>query len=158
MSYFLFGAVEHSSQEDNLDLDMAWQLVKTGIRNNLFLFIGPSIYQENVNEMILKQAGFKGISFLITGSPLENTSDSLISPYQHPGTWHDSLSDCVSRLSNWASEVLRLNGVVGITLGMTEGYDTNFEELSLTLEDFQAELIKRFKEYGDVPSLKVRIH
>ncbi len=115
-----------------------------------------NIKQDNVAEMLLKFGitNTTATPFLITASPMEDTSDTLISPYNNaPAVIFDNFR----RIEGWISRVLRQPGVEAILLFLTEGYDTEFEEIQIRSGELASVVISKIKEYEDIPSLKLSV-
>ena len=160
MSYFVFGSIAFGENRDDEKLDdKAWRIVRRGIKNNIFVLVTPNIPQKIVHEMIDEQeADVKSdIRFLITASPMCDTTHSLISP---PYLGEEGLKIVYKNLaliSKWVNEMFKYDGVARMSLYLTEGYDDSFKKSKIKAKDLYAALHNEVDEYGDIPSLALEI-
>jgi hypothetical protein len=157
MSYFVFGQIRYSDDfAEGALVKSAWHVVKCGYDVGLYMSLGYNIIQRDVREMVPETCGVGGvrIPFLLLSTPLENTSENLVSPFDL------SPEDILRNLhlvERWVSGVRNDVGVQGITLILTEGYDDQFEKVSVQTEDMPSLIASKIDEAGEVPSLIVEV-
>ncbi len=85
MSYFIFGTLffraEVTGQEQE---ECSFKAAEIAVREHFSMQMGVNICQSLVKEILEKQCDgdeTKCLAFLVTDSPIANTSDGLISPF-----------------------------------------------------------------------------
>lgn len=156
MSYFSFGYVSLARQS-GMD-EAAWELVRSAQQAKLYVACGANIVQRPVREMLATrvEAAEYGISFFVTGGPLQDTSDSLISPYA-VGHGSDGVLRGVRRIESWFRLFANVLQPKRIRLLMTEGYDDSFQHIQLGSLSLAAALEAAIRRDDDVPSTDVVI-
>ena len=130
MSYLTFGEFALGDGTDRAAVEaLAWRLFKHGAEQDVCLLFGCNIPQAIVFEMLGTQKPEPPtavLPFLATASPLDDTSDGLVSPYSRIGP---SGTDCLGvgeslqRLQSVFSVGLAESGIRAVTLFITEGYE-----------------------------------
>lgn len=145
MSYLSFGAFSIIGKLDDRQLRLlGWRLVKYGSDHNIYLIIGCNITQKDVLEMIKRTIGDQpksALAFLATASPLEDTSDGLISPYalvtSGSGADMKAIEQSLQRLQTTFQAALGEDTIQEVVFCITEGFDTNFRTVFTTVSDFK---------------------
>jgi hypothetical protein len=161
MSYLAFGEfVFHESLDTSQLETLSWRLFKYGVDQDVCLFLGCNIPQQIVFEML----GVKGsdlptaaLPFLATGSPLDDTSDALLSPYARVGLAGTDMHEIVralQQLHGVFAAALGESAVRTITFFITEGFDTDFTPVLASVDEFQQAAAAMFRENGTWPSAR----
>lgn len=158
MSYFLFGTVRLAEAAGELD-ELGWQMVGAGSEVRLFVLVGPNVVQPPVRDILGEHnlLGDQDVPFMVTSSPLRDTSDELISPYQVAGGDLRLVRDSLVRVGKWLERVSSHRGVRGIQLFTSEGYDTSFAESESSPADLADQIMERLEGEGGVPSLWIHV-
>lgn len=152
MSYFVFGCVT-----GEVDLCGQIDIVSTAedeaVKQGLHVFVNGDIPQAIVREMLAEQIGQKATcAFLITSQANEDTSDSLISPFQCSP---DQISEALASLELWADGILRAAPGMAVTFFFTEGYETTFSAKSAPISGWAMQIAQFVADEGDIPSLRI---
>lgn len=159
MSYFVFGTFKLAKPMDERVLkDIAFAIVECGLSHRLCLQLGHNIVQAGLLfEMFdFKQGSIPADSlpFLMTDSPISDTSDGLISPY-HVGLGDEpSLLVNLTRMKRFLVGLAQVHNVAGIDVYFTEGYDHSFEEISVSPDRFDEVALKVFEPAPEIPSTR----
>jgi hypothetical protein len=160
MSFLVFGEIVHGSGIGNKGLEgLAWDIFQRGVDNHLYVMMDANIYGETVWEMLAKQGGSKKprITFLITNSPMENTSEELMSPSYFGDDRAGIVSANLRKISNWVGAVLAFDHVDNLILFVTENYDISFKAIKADRHDLYSVLMTHVGLGLDVPSFVVDI-
>ncbi len=160
MSYFAFGIIKYKKDYCKETLDnFAWEIFRRGIDNSLFLFLSPNIPQKIINEMLDKQyyENNSNLRFLVTASPISDTTDALISPPYFGESDLSSVYKNIFLIDKWIKEILKYDDVVKVELFLTEGYDENFKKVRTSISEMDSDIEKEINEYGDIPSIIVEV-
>lgn len=99
----------------------------------------------------------KIIKFLLTSSPFENTSDSLISPSAwFEGRMEEMLNQFLI-ISPWISSLFIITGIEYINVYFTEVYDMSFATFNIKAKDFMEILLSEIKKHSEIPSMVFKI-
>jgi hypothetical protein len=154
MSHFVFGYVQ-ADRVPNEGRDLAVDLEAKAAIHGLHVFTNERIPQQIVLEMLAEQIGRgAGCSFLCTLGADENTSDSLISPFQCSAV---QISARMVSLERWADAVLRALPVAKLSMFLTEGYDTAFSSRALPASGWAVQITQLIDDEGNVPSLRLEL-
>lgn len=159
MSYFLFGVVRLAGlTEGELD-EFGWRMVGAGSELRLFVLVGPNVTQPPVRDILREfdQLGGDHVPFMLTTSPLRDTSHELISPNQVAGGDLRVVRDSLGRVGTWLERVSGLAGVRGIQLFTSEGYDTSFAESESSPAGLAEQVMERLEGKWDLPSLRIHV-
>jgi hypothetical protein len=153
MSHFCFGEVELLPGWD--PVQAAWEMLEAARRAGLFVMCGPTISQRSVFEMLTLRGWDwqHGVPFLLTGSPLEDTSCSVISSAEIEGA-----ADVVAgfgRIGRWLELISRELRPRRIRLLMTEGFDDEFRTIETEDFDLEARLPELVEEWWYTPSIEL---
>ena len=153
MSYFVFGFIDFTLAQD--DPGREWERIQScAAAQGFFVRLGAATDLPIITEMRGSYAPDWNLPFMLTASPNNDTSDELISPYTNGIEKSVAAVDAVGR---WLACILESVTVATVRLWTTEGFDDAFEHQEMRLEEFAAELAHRFREEGDVPSLRLTI-
>jgi hypothetical protein len=153
MSYLCFGRIDFASR---CSPEISWSLVKKGLDEGLFVALWPNIVQTPVLEMLEASGWRRGntCAFLLTGSPVEDTSDSLISPFELAT---ERILANFGRIERWLQRVEEACRPRAIALFMTEGFDDHFREISASTDNIASTLGGLLREQDELPSVQLRI-
>ena len=157
MSYFVFGQIRYSGGLTESECESSsWHAIKVGHDLSLYVTLACNIVQEVVHEMLLKHGDDSRTTtpFVVTGSPLDNTSDNLVSPFQ---LTPEGVQSNLQKIEQWICEVFRGGTVKRVMLFLTEGYDDQFERLEISPSEVRSLLSSKIEAVGDVPSLVVDV-
>jgi hypothetical protein len=159
MSYFLFGVVRFVDKADEELDEFSWQIVGAGSDLRVFVLVGPNVMQPPVRDILRERdlLGADCLAFMVTGSPLRDTSHELISPCREDGGDLIDIRESLGRVGTWLERLSRFQGVLGIQLFTSEGYDTNFAECESSPAGIVDEIMRRLEGEGDVPSLRIHV-
>lgn len=159
MSYLTFGEFVFRERLDSAHLQaLSWRLLKYGVDRDVCLLLGCNIPQRIVFEMLGVQKSdpfTAALPFLATASPLDDTSDALLSPYTRVGPSGTDVHG-IGRVLQHFQEVFAAalgEGVVRtITFFITEGFDTDFTPVFTGVGEFQRIAADMLRDNGTWPS------
>jgi hypothetical protein len=159
MSYLAFGSIFIVDFYSNKYDETAQRIVRKGIDLGLFVLLSPNIPQVIVKKMLDEhELGSKpDFQFLITGSPICDTTDSLISPPYFGEEDLRSVYKNLALIAKWIDEIMKYDGIKEVHLYLTEGYDDCFKEMDASTIDLNEMLNAEVREYGDIPSLCLKV-
>src|SRR5271155_4866363 len=138
MSHFLCGELEFRQPLlDNEQVDFAFKLDEWAIKNRLGLQLGFNIVQPVVFDILGKKDRRSTNSefvFLLTDSPISNTSDALVHPnFIDPMEVKNTLNANMQKVQRFLSSAAETGLLAGLSLYVSRGYDTSYarEEISL---------------------------
>ena len=99
----------------------------------------------------------KYLPLLLTGSPLCNTSHELLADYWGAQDRPQSAKSNLGRVREWCRNVLQIPCVGGIHLFTVDGYDIDFEELRVSIDQLADAMMTEIEEEGDIPSLYMQL-
>ena len=155
MSYFLFGAVRIDPECVSDLCQLSRAVARAALARDLFVLAGPNITQRDITR-VLHDRGLNTpgcMPFVLTSSPVHDTSEDLLSPLESGTSDIDYLHPRLMRVAAWITLVLAIPGVSGLELLTSEGYDTSYAELRVPPGRFAEELVHRVRAEYDVPSL-----
>ncbi len=164
MSHFLcgkFGFKSHLPVERQEEF--SFRLTEAALSNQLALQLGCNIVQEIVFEILKMEwatSDAKELPFLVTASPLADSSDGLISPDTlalPPDLYYAKLGENLQRLIKFLTSINEPGLLSTVTVVFSEGFDDNYEEIVTSADLFVEQCVNAFKKEERVPSLKVRI-
>jgi hypothetical protein len=121
----------------------------------LFVMCGPNISQASVFEMLTSRGWDwpHGVPFLLTGSPLENTSCSVISSPEIDGAEHVIAG--LGRVGRWLGHISRGLRPHRIRLLMVDGFDVEFRAIEMEGFDLVSDLAEFLEEWWSIPSIEL---
>ena len=152
MSYFVFGCVT-----GDISMSVRGAIVVASKReatmHGIHVFANDDITQAVVREMLAEQIGLGSpYEFLFTSRADEDTSDSLISPFE---CTPEQISSAMESLDLWADGLLRAVPGIAISLFFTEGYETTFAIKKAVRSGWAAQIAQSVIDEGDIPSLRI---
>jgi hypothetical protein len=152
MSYFVFGCViAESPLWGHLHIVTAAE--GEAARQGLHVFWDEKIPQGVIREMLDEQVGQEpACAFLITSRAGEDTSDSLISPFERSS---DQISEALAALERWADGLLWAVPGIAISFFFTEGYETAFCARKGAVPGWALQIAQLVADEGDIPSLRI---
>ncbi len=158
MSYLAFGLIVNAGPLDGEERDaLAWKVVRSAQEVGLYVMLANNISQRIATDMLepaLKPVRDRALPFLVTQSPVHDTSDALISPYYAPEQGVDGVLERARPIGGWMKSILALEKVPYVELWMTEGYDPAFETVNVKVHEFENVLSQRIKEDVDISSVR----
>jgi hypothetical protein len=88
----------------------------------------------------------------VTSRANEDTSDSLISPFECSS---DEISASLAALERWADGFLRAVPGLAISFFFTEGYETAFSGKRMAISGWALQIAQIAADEGDIPSLRI---
>lgn len=157
MSYFIFGKTKLNDEKASLEKFCTDSLIKA-LNHGLNIFWSFNIPQDIVHKMIgdLKK---DELSFLITPTPLHDTSDLLISPYSY-NPENESNKDNIhiqdfKNLSILFSSLLKNEIVVSIDLYIADGFEDKFIDVDVNvLDNLEQILSEAYSKDDDLSGYK----
>jgi len=150
MSRFIFGAILLDEKAlKRTEEDIAWEIIRLGMEKHIYVLMENNILQDDVLIMIdeHEKSQRKKIKFLLTSSPFENTSDSLLSP----SAWFEGrIEEMLSQfliISTWISSLFNITGIEYINVYFTEVYDIRFATFDIKAKDFMEILQSKIKKH-----------
>jgi hypothetical protein len=154
MSYLLFGCISGEYDLDkyhDIQCILKYQAVKSGFN----IFVDEQIPQEIVVEMLNEQTDSSSkCMFLITLQSNEDTSDTMISPYEC--SW-SQIGEVLTSIEDWSGHVLNAIPTLILSLFFTEGYEAIFVVQNMSLHGWSKTLTEIFSRKGDIPSLRINL-
>jgi hypothetical protein len=137
MSYFLAGRFQFTHPLTRAERDRAAFLISEGaLRNHVAVQLGCNIVQSIVFKILGKElAADNELIFLLTDSPISDTSDELI---DYLGESREDMIEVVrahgKRLTEFLTSLRSVESLSRVSLVVSEGYDTAYrsEEADLT--------------------------
>ena len=163
MSAFLCGVFRFKRIESrDFQVGFGWRIIRLGVSSNLHFQLGCNIVQDVVFEILKIPRPFQDsalLPFLITDSPLTDTSDAVISPSEL-----HSKDDRVriirqnfERISSVFAEALTTQELGNIEVILSEGYDTEYPEKRIPITTFVETCISLLEGEWEVPSIRLII-
>jgi hypothetical protein len=143
--------------------EFSFKLVEFAFSERLGLQLGCNIVQEIVFEMLRierSHPNHEELPFLITDSPIADTSDNLIAPdvsAELSDSSDTELNQNLERVRQFLMLVGETGQVFSATILFSEGYDDSFEEIHSSVTLFAEHSLKAFHGRERVPSLKVMV-
>jgi hypothetical protein len=160
MSRFIFGAILLNEKAlKRTEEDIAWEIIRLGMEKHIYVLMENNILEDDVLTMINEheKSQQKKIKFLLSSSPFENTSDSLISPSSwFEGRMEEMLSQFLI-ISTWISSLFNIKEIEHINVYFTEVYDISFATFDIKAKDFTEILQSEIKEHSEIPSMVFKI-
>ncbi len=165
MSYVLFGKIELNIEDDNKSLleTFAWKISKSAMENQLYVIFSPLIPQKIVRDMIAEQCDsrYRALDFLITSSPIANTSDAFFSSEVDINNGVQRIDENLQLINKWITTFMPSDEVNSVQLPITEGYDCNFQRVTTNMQEmlevFKKQIFGEHIYSGFIPSLCFRI-
>ena len=164
MSHFICGEfVFKSHLPVKRQEELSFKLTEAALSNHFALQLGCNIVQDIVFEILKMEratSDAKELPFLVTTSPLADSSDGLISPYTlglPPDLYYAKLEENLQRLKQFLVGINEMGVLSTLTVVFSEGFDDSYEEINTSLDSFIEQCINAFKKEEGVPSLRVRI-
>lgn len=166
MSYIAFGTIElrERLEFDRLSrLSMAFE--RRAMEEGLFLRQGPYAFDpgEDITESFppgLQDPYGRFLPYLVTESPIENTSDDLVVPNQifaDENEWQAALRKNMLRIQRMILTLMEFQEVVEITLFLSENlcHETEYKEIVTGVEQLAEIVVQHSPNIFYVPALKL---
>lgn len=155
MSHFLFGTFDLSDGH-NFDLpQLSFELCQIGCRHDVFLAFTPLSKGHDVMTMLTDNglAVAEQLPFVVTRSPIHDTSDELISPYRVVIDYSANIRLVGDRLHNVFKDASTILTEFHASLLVSEGYDVGFNKIQISINNLTDVLVEHLAREDDVPSL-----
>jgi len=157
MSYVIFGTFNlRATGDEGATKEAAFQLVERALAQRLHIQLGSNIAHAGP---LLEMLGFSStplppdrLLFLLTDSPISDTSDELISPYCAGIEDEPSLQVNLFRIQRFLRSVRDVKDITSIDLYFTEGFDVRFERKALRVDEFYEATLQAFGPAPEIPS------
>jgi len=100
------------------------------------------------------------LSFLLLGSPIENTSDEILYPFSShysPDERIEHLKTRIEDIAAWTNAVFAEDKTAGMSIYLSEGFDTDYDQKKCSLNDFPTILRQILLPQDYVPSIRILI-
>lgn len=161
MSILVCGEISFGTARSDAWLDdYARQLVQSACRDKMHVMLGCNISQPIVFDMLCRKDSpldGRNLPFLLSGSPLDNTSESVIEAYvldkiQSIAQTRQNLERIERFLhESWCAEVQDL------TLIMADASADSFIDATTTISGFVETAISHFADYQRLPDVRIFI-
>lgn len=162
MSVLVCGEISLSAPQSSEWLDQyARELMRIAQRQNFYLMLDCNISQPCVFEMLSHFAAANNgrhLPFLITGSPLSNTSEEVVNMFSLGGM--DSASQtrkCLDLLETFLKEAW-IPDVRSMVIIIADGSAVSFQEVTASLSNFVDVTLSHFADFRNVPNLLIFLH
>ena len=141
-------------------IQFSYTMTELALKEKLSLHLECNIVQPIVYKIVGKKDKIllngKDLAFLITDSPISDTSDVLIDPYVHESFENPlpTLQRNLDRVDRLLSAILQLEEMSQVIIYFSEGYDDCYPEEKISMERFVERCLQLFHEYDEVPSVK----
>ncbi len=152
MSYFLAGRFHFSgplSQPEQTELSFI--LSEKALHSRVALQLGCNIVKPLVHQILGEHGGLGGeamFTFLLTGSPITNISDDILT------YWANSIGESVDKIRSNSRQIVSFlksiqetNSIAAVTLVVSEGYDTSYRAEAIPLDRLQDRFVELAAEY-----------
>lgn len=134
MSHFVFGLITGTRNSPNTLRELGDVAIdcSTGLGVRLGSASLPAVVLEMIGPFDVKS----DLPFLLVNDPEDDQSDALISPYTVTGI--ENSFDGLRKISNWIQCVMIEGCVQRVTVWLTEGWDSEFFEVTCEPVSFEA--------------------
>jgi hypothetical protein len=150
MSYFLTGYVRFTQAlSPDEQVNTAFELSERALRSRVGIQLGCNIVQKIVFEILDKDLATKrALPFLLTGSPISDTSDDLLNYWSESrAQMKTKVKSNAERLQNFIASLRSIPHIAGVALFVSEGYDTSYRKENVTIELLASRFIELAEEY-----------
>ena len=130
MSIYAFGMVVHRPDISTADEEaLEWEVIENGVSCHVYVKLRANIYIKEIMDMLWKSELADGphIDFLITASPLDNTSDCLVRPLCNGKDNIEMVSTNLKKISDWMTLLIANKDIVKIYLYISEAFDAGYK-------------------------------
>ncbi|BBE51965.1 hypothetical protein OYT1_ch2452 [Ferriphaselus amnicola] len=146
MSYFVCGSITlvvASPQEQEM---VARRASSQALQVGMALQLGCNIVQSLVSEIIERSDNPSALPFLVTASPLSDTSDELVSPYVLVGSEGDErFQQHAKAIATLFKSLTSEEHVQRIDLYVVDGFDTTIPTKSILITALEDELLSAWR-------------
>lgn len=161
MSHFVVGVMNFRELPDEEgEKLLASRVVECALAECLYVLIDPNIGQSIVFEILgcdPKETSTAGFRYLLTDSPISNTSDDLVSPWSVDVTgWGERspFRENLERMGRFFLAVSELGQFRDIVIYCSEGFDTSYEEIRANVNQFAEVAFPFFRKAEAIVSSK----
>ena len=153
MSEFVFGFA-HTAGSITEGYCIAKALKSEAAIEGFNVFVDEQIPQETVTSMITEHLGQGTLlcSFLVTAHSSEDTSASMVSPFECAP---NEICKALASLEAWAERVLRTKPEITLSLFITDGYDIEFRLLDAPIPGWGMTLAQLIENEGGILSTRI---
>jgi len=136
--------------------ELAFGLSKAALAQRLHLQLGCNIVQKEVFEILKRSEGGLSdldIAFLLTDSPLSNTSDEIVNPKVEPLDKPRVIRQRLRRVAGFLSSVKDFISVSSVSLYISLGSDNSYAEEEIPIGFFANRVTDLYTELFEIPSV-----
>lgn len=162
MSYLICGKlIVREGRSRDIDIDVLYRATSAAIEQKVSIFFAGNISQSAVFEIVDFSHDERAIPFMLTDSPVQNTSDDLIAPDRFH---YKTDKECLKVLrGSFAAIGAILRTVLAsdhfssaiVVFSDADGDTDGYETIDASLNTFVEACVAGFPNCGDVPSLRV---
>ncbi len=164
MSSYLFGEFYFRDAPTSSELEnLAFSLTAAALHARIHVELAFNIVQRDVFTILKRSDGgisSESVAFLLTESPLSNTSDELIAPLNvMPLDLERVIRERLRRVEAFlrSAQLMQFRGLSLYTETWSEGYDAPRREEEISLEFLVDRLLDLYRELHDIPSARFAI-
>jgi hypothetical protein len=141
-------------------IELSYRIIEVVLAEHICVQLGYSIFQDTVFEIIgekYKNLEGEHLPFFIIDSPISNVSHEIISSFNHEYNKDDLLflKEKLEKIKKVMENILNFREISQIILFFSEGFDTEYKEINISLNEFVDSCIPLYiEENFFVPSLK----
>jgi hypothetical protein len=141
MSHFIFGTFNFAAPMSQSEQSgIGFKLAAEALSKRLYLRLHENAALNLIFEMLALTPGtipHDRMIFIVTASPIRDTSDELISPYVIGLEGSDtSLGVSLLRIRQFLTAACKIEEIESITVWMSEGFDIEFQEFVVSPDAF----------------------
>lgn len=132
--------------DDESQALFSWRLLAVGTSQRVFVSLGCCIPQLGVFDLLsLRTRALqpRQLAFLLTASPVHDTSEELIWPMEATEGFHERVHGSIDRISSVVAWALADEVCADVTLVLTESGNVPHEERRILIGELSAELRSR---------------
>jgi hypothetical protein len=161
MSYFLCGLIHFIRQAlENEREELAFVLSKAALEQSLYLQLECNIVQTEVFEILNRknrELSDTDFAFLLTDSPLSNTSDEIVNPNVDPLDKPSVMKQRLRRVEILLSSMNVLDSISDVSLYISLGYDSSYADEEIPIDFLANRVTDLYTELFHIPSTCFKI-
>lgn len=164
MSYFVFGIMNFTKQlEEEGENNLAFQVAERASATRLHVQLGYNIWHTEVWEVLgVEPRAVRGVGlpFLLTDSPILDTSEELVSPwYVDVAGWGEwsPFRGSLERIGKFFLSLSKVSEIKDLVVYFGQGVDTSYEDIQVKVEQFTEVAFAFFRKAEDIASSRFTI-
>jgi hypothetical protein len=153
MSYYIFGMIVRRADLNEIEEEsLEWKIVERGIDHHIYVRLRANIYITEIMDMLWKSDLTYGphIDFLITASPLDNTSDGFVRPHEVGDDHVNMIQTKLRSISNWIESIIDHIDAKKIYVYVTDTFDVSYEKVQANTGDIYEVLKSQIDVSGEI--------